>query len=135
MQNNLPLGPLHGDSKSFPVASYGVIIFRSIRPGGCKGISFVQVDGITIAFHLPVGRYGNSLPVTVIQVNFIEILYPFAGGCGPVKLPFSVQGNIPLRGPGLILFCQGLGFEGEKICMRSQFVHRKFPMVVVKVLF
>jgi len=111
------------------VGAYGIVFFRSMGPGGGKWVPLIQIDGVSITLHFPVGRDRDCGPARVIEICLVEIFCSLARRGYPLEFPMAVQGEKPAGLIGIGLNCKMVGFKRDEIGARHQFIDLKYLVI------
>lgn len=97
-----------------------------------KGVRMIDIDWRAKALNFPIGRYADVVPSCDINVFAKKTDRSLLGSWRVVKLPCTVEAEVPGRLRAVSDSCKFPGFKPKKVCSRSQFIpfnnSRIFPI-------
>ena len=91
VQEHLPPFPSGRQLEGAAVRPHGVVVVGDARRVRGERIGLVPVDGVTVAFELPVAGHLDLVPRGHVELRLEEVHRTRAGTRSPVKLPRAVQ--------------------------------------------
>ena len=97
MRKNLFAFPVGGKDDFFPVRAYMIVFCRHLRrivfELASPGVSYVDVDRITVTVQFPNAGHLKVVPTFVVEISLIEVSRACICMSHPVEFPRTVQGH------------------------------------------
>ena len=97
MRKNLFAFPVGGKDDFFPVRAYVIVFCRHLRrivfELASPGISYVDIDRVTVTVQLPNARHLKVIPTFVVEISLIKVGRSCICMSYPVEFPRTVQGH------------------------------------------
>ena len=97
MCKNLFAFPVSRKDDFFPVRAYMIVFCRYLRgivfELASPGISYVDIDRITVTVQLPNARHLKVIPTFVVEISLIKVGRSCICMSYPVEFPRTVQGH------------------------------------------